>query len=511
MGWSTASCRPVNVVVKKLLLAVTGLCLGLTIVLFARTLTLESRQLNPQQIEPPAVGGSLVVGHLAAALRFPTVSSADATQNANKNPADAFVGFRGWMEETYPRLHHSPEVLEHELVAEASLLYQWQGADPELKPVLLLAHQDVVPASPEGWTHPPFAGRVADDFVWGRGALDDKGSLVAILEAAEYLLKAGFRPRRTLLLAFGHDEEIGGGGARALADLLERRVGRVQFVLDEGLAVVDGGSLGVDSPVALVGLAEKGYVTLELRVRSTGGHSSMPPGASAIGVLGRAVAALEGNPMPAMIRGPAEQMLLYLAPEVGFGKRLAMANLWLSAPLMARTIGRSPAGNALLRTTTVPTLFEAGVKENMLPREARALVNFRIHPRDSVRSVADHAWRTIADDRVEIRIPHLGREPSPVSPIFMESPGAGEENGFLTIQRTIEEIYPEAIVAPGLVLGGTDARHYTGLSLQVFRFAPLRVRQDDLPRFHGVDERISVRELERAVQFYIRLLENALG
>ena len=310
--------------------------------------------------------------------------------------------------------------------------------------MLLLAHQDVVPVAAgeeTGWTHPPFAGVVADGHVWGRGALDDKASLVAILEAVERLAASGRAPRRAILLAFGHDEEVGGErGAARIAERLAERGVAPEFVLDEGMAVLADGVPGVRGLVALVGIAEKGSVTLDLEVEAEGGHSSMPPRQTAIGILAAAVARLEASPMPARLAGPARLMLEGLAPEMGFGSRLAVANLWLFRRPLERRLAASPAGNALLRTTTAATLVEGGVKENVLPRSARAAVNFRLLPGDSIRSVIEHARRAIADPRVAVKVRGgFAAEASPVAPV--------ETAGFEAIRRSIAEVFPGAAVA----------------------------------------------------------------
>ena len=433
-------------------------------------------------------------------MRFQTISFQDSAEFNGPE----FERFRRYLVETFPRTHAA---LSRELINGHSLLYRWAGSDTALAPVVLMAHQDVVPIEPgtEGaWTQPPWGGTIADGYVWGRGVMDDKGNLVAILEAVETMLARGYTPKRTVYLAFGHDEEVGGprGAARIAATLQSRGV-RPWFVLDEGGALVEQMIPGVAAPVALIGVAEKGYMTLELSVRADGGHSSMPPRETAVGILSEAISELQEHPVPGGIREVTGVMFDYLGPEMGFLPRLIMANRWLTKPLVARMFGQSNEGSAMLRTTTAPTIFQAGVKENVLPSSARAIVNFRILPGDSPAFVTDHVRRVIDDPRVEIRnVPPGPREPSPTSSVTSES--------FALLQRTIRQVAPTAIVVPWLVVGGTDARNFTEISSEVYRVGVTRVGPGDTKRAHGTDERVSVEGYADMVRFYVQLMTNAV-
>src|SRR5437773_596279 len=310
-----------------------------------------------------------------------------------------------------------------------------------------LERQDVVPVesgTESRWTEPPFEGRIAGGYVWGRGALDDEGSLVGILEAVEHLVAAGTKPRRTVYLAFGYDEEVGGRrGAARIADLLASRNVHPELVLDEGGALATGLITGVAAPVALIGIAEKGYVTVELTAQAEGGHSSMPPRATAVGILAAGLARLETRQMPRAIRGPTADMFDYLGPEMPFAPRLVMANRWLLGGILTSQFGTTPQGNALLRTTTAPTVLQAGVKENVLPSTARALVNFRILPGDSVASVLEHVRRVVHDPQITVHpLTETLSNPSPVS-----SPDSAP---FRLLARTIRAVAPGTIVTPWL-------------------------------------------------------------
>jgi carboxypeptidase PM20D1 len=469
----------------------------LVVVVAANTLRFRSRR-PPVEPAPPLALAPETVQHLAAALRFRTVSHQDPAEDDRA----VFTAFHRWLAETFPR---AQATLAPETVAGASLLFTWKGRAADAAPVLLLAHQDVVPVDPateRAWTHPPFAGEIADGFVWGRGALDDKASLVALLEAVERLLADGFEPRRTVYLAFGHDEEVGGThGATTLAARLAERGVVPLVVLDEGLAVTEGIVSDVALPVALVGVAEKGYVSIELVVQAEGGHSSTPPRETAVGILATALARLERSQMPARITGPVRRLFEAIGPEMSLPNRVGLANLWLFAPLVIRTLTASPETSALVRTTTAPTILEAGIKENVLPVRARAVVNFRVLPGDGTADVLAHVTAVVADPRVVATpLRTTLSEPSPESRV--------DSAGFAAIARTIREIFPAAVVAPSLVLGATDARHYASLGADVYRFLPLRVRAGDLRRIHGIDERVAVDDWANAVRFYARLIRN---
>jgi len=431
---------------------------------------------------------------LGAALRVPTISSADPAAF----PHDELARLVELMEGQFPRLHAA---LRREQVGRHALLYLLEGRERALAPALLLAHLDVVPVeadAQEVWTHPPFGGEVAEGFVWGRGALDDKGAAWALLEALELHLRRGERPRRDVLVALGFDEEVGGGrGARAVAELLGERGVRPLFVLDEGLAVLEGLVPGVAAPVAAIGIAEKGFATVELSARGAGGHSSMPGAGTVVGRVARAVERLERHPLPAAIDGPTRLFLEGLRPHVGFGRRLVLSNLWLFAPLVERELARAAGTDALLRTTTAATRIAGGGRTNVLPRSASATVDFRVHPHDTVAGVLEHVRATIDDELVQVSLVDSGEAP-PVAP------AAGE--AWELLERAIRQVFPRAVVVPALLNARTDSLHYVALTRRIYRFMPLRLRPGDLERIHGVDERIAVADYLAAVRFYAQLL-----
>jgi carboxypeptidase PM20D1 len=481
------------------LLVVPGLGLVMLFaVLLVRTLRFSAR---PGPVPPAvaiAVDNDKATRRLARALRFRTVSQEDPTQFAG----EVFQAFHAWLAEAFPGVHAS---LQKETVGGFGLLFTWPGSESALRPVLLMAHQDVVPVSPEtepDWTHSPFAGEIADGHVWGRGALDDKSSLMGILEAVEALLASGFQPRRTLYLAFGQDEEIGGTqGAAKIAGLLRSRQVRVEYILDEGGFVAEGLIPGLAAPAALVGIAEKGYLTLELSVAGEGGHSSIPERHTIIGILSKALVRLEENPFPADL---SFSRLFFAKVGTGmpFPKRLALANLWLFAPWVEKMLSRSPEMNAGIRTTVAPTQLSAGVKENVLPVRVTAVVNFRVMPGEKTDGVIERVRQVVADSRVEVHARAIRSEPSPVSDVCAAS--------YDMLERTIRQVAgeEELLVAPYLVVGATDCRYYNDLCDNIYRFSFIRVGPEDLKRVHGIDERISVEGYAQLVRFYAQLLHN---
>ena len=438
---------------------------------------------------------------LAGAVRIPTISHEDSAAF----DSDAFQRLNAFLQTEFPRVHSQ---LRREVIGTHSLLYTWQGSNPSLKPILLMGHLDVVPVEPgteDSWHEAPFSGRIADGFVWGRGAIDNKFTVLGTLEAVEMLLGEGFQPPRTVYLAYGHDEEVGGTrGARQIAALLKSRGVQLEMVLDEGGVIGDGLLPGISAPTAMVGIGEKGFLSVELTTQSAGGHSSVPPARSAVGVLSEAVVRLERNPMPARLEGPTHQLFERIGPQFPFAQRVVFANLWATRPLVIRKLEKSPTTNAMVRTTTAVTMFQAGTKENVLASRARAVVNFRIFPGDSTAGVLEHVRDVVDDQRVEIQpAGAFSAEPSAVS--------SAESESFRRVEQAIRSVAPDVIVAPYLVVVVTDARHYGELSSNVFRFMPVQLASSDLARMHGTNERVAVRDYERAIRIYRQLLVNGAG
>jgi carboxypeptidase PM20D1 len=436
--------------------------------------------------------------HLAAALRQRTISH----QDRSALDGVAFAGLRAHLAHSYPRMHAT---LAPETVNEHSLLYTWKGRDPSLQPILFMAHMDVVPVEREAdWTHPPFAGEVAGGYVWGRGALDDKGNLIALCEAVEGLLAAGVVPERTIYFAMGHDEEVGGreGNAR-IAALLGARGVRLSAVFDEGTPITVGIIDGLAAPVATIALTEKGYVTVELTAHSEGGHSSMPPPETAVGLLAGALERLEAAPFAPRLTLASRLSFAYLGPEMNFSRRLVFANLWLFDGVVARQMARgSNATNAMVRTTLAPTMLTGSAKENVLPIEARGTVNLRILPGETIAGTVERVRHVVDDPRIALTVRQdTLSEPAPIS--------SDASPAFIMLHRTIRRVFPGVLVAPSLMMGASDSRHYLPLADDVYRFSPYFTTREDLKRLHGTDERLGVTNLQQAVRYYGELMRAA--
>jgi carboxypeptidase PM20D1 len=485
---------------KRILLGLLLALVALAAVVAVKTWTTPSRQLVVAPAPKLDIDLQAAAKRLAGAIPIRTVSSLD---DPAANLAE-FDRLHAYLEQNFPKVHAT---LKKEVVGQKALLYTWTGSDAAAKPIALMAHQDMVPIAPgteKAWSVDPFGGEIKDGFVWGRGTLDNKGNLFAQMEAIELLIASGFKPRQTVYLVMGDDEEVSGlRGAQPIAQLLKSRGVKLDWVLDEGLLVLDGVLPGLSKPAALIGLAEKGYATFFLSLDTAPGHSSMPPAHSAIGSMSAALARLEANPMPGGIQGVAGQMFGTLAPEMSGINRVMLSNLWLTAPLVEGQLQKSPSSNAMLRTTTALTIVRAGNKDNVLPGRAEAAVNFRVLPGDTIDSVEAHLRKQLGNDEIKIKRYPGNSEASPVSPT--------DSAGYRTIERSVRQSFPDAIVAPGLMTAATDSRHFSILSDAVFRFSPFRMKNEDLARFHGTNERLAISNYGEMIGFYQQLLRNASG
>jgi carboxypeptidase PM20D1 len=447
----------------------------------------------PVELAPAVpVDAERAARNLSAAVRIRTISHQDPAEN----DAAEWTRLHEWLHATYPAAHAA---MTRETVAGHSLIYTWPGGNPALRPILLMAHQDVVPVTPgtEGdWTHPPFEGVITDDAVWGRGTVDDKGALVGLFEALETLATAGFTPQRTVYIASGHDEEAGGAGAKAIAELLQQRGVRPEFVLDEGMLVVQDLPL-LGRPVALIGVGEKGYATLKVTAPSPGGHSSAPPPETGVEVLAKAVLAITGTPFPLQFDGPAADMVRALAPEASLRVRMAVANEWLFRPLLIRQLSSTPAGAATLHTTIAPTMLRGSPKENVLPQDATAWINYRIAPGTLAADVMQRA--TDATRGLDVTLAWQG-------PAYDPPPVSSSTSNAYRVLAALAAGEERTAVAPALVTATTDSRYMTGIADDVYRFAPIVVTLDELKMIHGTNERMTLENLRRMVDFYARLV-----
>lgn len=436
-----------------------------------------------------------IADRLSRMIQLPTISA--ELDERGMAPFDDFVAL---LAELYPLTHQR---LERERHTDLGLLYRWEGRSAD-DPLLLMAHYDVVPAdASDEWTHPPFAGRIADGWVYGRGALDDKGPLLVILEAVENLLAAGFTPERDVYLSFGANEETFGDAAGTIAAALRERGVIPWLVLDEGGAVVADPLPLVRGRFALVGVAEKGVLTVRLTARGAGGHASAPPPFTAVRRIGRALDRLGPRTFAARTP-PAISAMLDRFADRAYGIPRVLYRLLASAPRLTARLFAAAGGElaAFVRTTVAPTMQTGGTAANVLPSQASATVNLRIAVGESVAGTVRRIRRRIADRRVEVTVVD-GDDPSPQSPV--DGPAID------AIAAAVDVAYPGTVTVPYIMMQATDSRHFHRFCPAVYRFAPLEMSAELRASIHGVDERVRVESLERGERFHRALIEGLSG
>ncbi|MGO8692784.1 MAG: M20/M25/M40 family metallo-hydrolase [Rectinemataceae bacterium] len=479
-------------------LALIALIAALSIIVLARALATRRAPPSPPPLSARELEAAAGVEETIAALvRRPTVSWFDY----GHTDAAAFEALKRDLVALFPRVHAS---LVRREIGEWALLYEWEGSDSTLAPTIFCSHFDVVPADDAvAWAHPPFSGDLAEGFVWGRGSQDVKVTLASILYAAERLLAEGFVPRRKLYFAFGGDEEVGGPlGAGAVGSFLADQAIRASFLLDEGGPIADGLLSFADRPLALLGVAEKGYIDISIEAKGAGGHASMPPRRTAAGDLSRAVAAIEAKPSPARLTKTVRAFLERVSPYAPFSYRLLFRNLWLFSGLVKAALSATPSSNALIRTTAAPTMLQGSTKENVLADRATANVNVRILPGDSFGAVIERLGRIVAPFGCTARQAYEGLavEPLPESSI--------EAEGYRAVESALAASFPEAACVPFLFSAGTDTKHYRDVAENIYRLTPLRQTARDLAQVHARDERVSVDNARRCAIFYAKLIHS---
>ena len=469
--------------------------LVLIAIVLINTFTATSVQPEPFNEEPPTVPET-AIDHLSLAIQFPTIA-----HKIEMMDREAFDGLLQFIDSTYLLFSSATSKT---IVSSHTLLYRWEGSEPGLEPNLFMGHMDVVPieaATRDKWDYSPFSGAVDNGFINGRGSLDDKNTVIGLLEAAEMLIKKGFKPKRTIYFLFGQDEEIGGHeGARLVVEKFVREGTHLNMVWDEGTIIGKELVPGMENEVALIGIAEKGYVSFELHAEVEGGHSSMPASSNSIGDLSTAIAKLQENPFPFEIAAPVEGFIEYLGPEMPFVNRMAFSNTWLFEPMIINTYASNENGRALIHTTMAPTIFKAGIKDNVIPTSAKAVVNCRILPGHDVEETKARIEAVINNPNIRVTPQETQQNPSKSTDY--------NSTVFRTICSSVRTVYPESRSAPFLMLGATDSRHFEPVCEHIIKFAPFVYESEDLPRLHGINERIHVDNFKKGIQIYCLAIEN---
>ncbi len=449
-------------------------------------------------LTPEKVDVDRFVKNLSKAIQFKTIA------NVDESLVDwaVFDEFHAFLKETYPLVH---ENLDLQIISTRSLLYHWKSDFPEKEPIALLAHQDVVPVSPgtEGdWTYDAFGGEVADGFIWGRGTLDIKNQLIGIMEAVETLLEEGFKPERDVYLCFGHNEEVmaegEASGAYCIMKYFKEKGIKLDSVIDEGGAILPVDIKGViKKNIAGVGVAEKGHVDFKVSVNAKGGHSSTPAKHNGLGALSKVVLNLENH----QFKGELTPSLWKLFNEIGknttYPVRIVASNLPLLKPLAEKICLNIPETAAMMRTTTAVTQAKGSPAPNVLPQNPYVNINFRIMPGQTIEDVEKHI-RKYAGKNAVIELVE-GNAPSKISPT--------DSRAFNAITKICKDMNPDNIVAPYLVMGGTDARQYEDVCDNIYRYSPYLVDTSLLLTTHGTNERLPLNAVEDGVAFFKRYIK----
>jgi len=438
---------------------------------------------------------NIALEHLAQSTTIQVIGYDDANNDSINH--QTILDFHQWVKNTYPLIAKNAK---WEIINQHSLLITLKGQSNKAA-AMFLGHFDVVPTPDSSdWKHKPFKGTIAKDTLWGRGALDDKNVIVALLEAAEYRLSKGFQFNRTLIFAFGHDEETGGkNGAAAIAKHLIKNKTAVSFIADEGFGVMKGIVPGLKNNCAIIGLSEKGNVSIKLSVNQLGGHSAWPNPENATSILSRGLSKLENYQFPAHLDGPVRGLFTEAAPYMDWGYRALFSNLWITAPLVKTVLLGGEKTAATIRTTHVTTIIKSGTKENVVPPIAEAIVNLRLFPGDDIAFVESEINRVLNDPRIKTSVYLEGQEATPISP--------DNGDGYDQIKECIHAQFPETVVVPGLVITGTDCKNYTAVTNRMYRFVPFEFSDSNLSGIHGKNEYITRGQFNQAVVFYIDLFQ----
>ena len=449
--------------------------------------------MSPCFLKAQGVDSERVQRHLSEAIQIKTVSCVDESQV----DWSEFDRFHVFLEEAYPLVH---QTLQREKVSKASLLYTWEGTDPLLDPMAILAHIDVVPASDsddEPWQYPPFSGYNDGQFIWGRGALDMKNFLICTMEAVETLLEEGYVPKRTLYLCFGHNEETATGkesGAKTIVNVLKNRGVHLESVIDEGGAIFPVDIIGVmRANLVGIGIAEKGNADVRISIQAKGGHSSRPPRHTAAGVLAKVVRDIERHPFDPTMLPVVEDMFKIIGKNTSFPLRLLAPSILDIEPLVLAVLSRIPSTATFVRTTTACTVIEGGVAHNVLPQKASVIMNCRLLPGTTAEDLERHIRRVVRNKNIDIEILSF-KAPSTISPV--------DSKAYTVLSELSKQREGKIVVAPYLVMGRTDSFQYEPICQNIYRYSPFVVDMSLLLTTHAANERCPIDQLAEGVRFY---------
>ena len=466
---------------------ILGICVAFLCFLIIRTFLFKPSKISYQKVSHE-IDEKRSFESLSNLIQCQTVSYEDTSRISE----DAFQSLRNLIFERYPNIIKMSSFSMHE----KGMLFKIKGTD-DLDPVILMSHYDVVPVT-DDWDDDPFSGKISDTHIYGRGALDTKHSLNAILESVEMMLTQGHTFKHDLYLSFGGDEETYGTSQIAIVEHLKKEGVTPYFVLDEGGAIVSDIFPGVKEKTAVIGIAEKGFLNIKLTAKSQGGHASTPPKHTPISILSNAVHKLNRHPFPLKLTKPVRLLFDSVAP---YSKskviRFLFANIFLFLPLI-KLIAKLSGGQfkALFQTSQAFTMMKGSDAINVLPSEASVSINYRMIPGETSNDIITRIKNIVKDDRIDISI-HEVTEASTISKV---------DDRYTLVEHAIHQTWPDVIVSPYLMIATSDSRRYHQISSHVYKFSPMDVTDDDLAKIHGINEDISKENVIQGIHFYLNLL-----
>jgi carboxypeptidase PM20D1 len=466
--------------------------LFLLTVLIIRTIKFVPKKEKDVELKNHKLDDKKIIQDMVDMIRIKTISN----REEGKTDWLEFKRFQDLLLERFPLVHKYFQLTQ---IGKTGLLYYMKGKQEKTRGTVLMAHYDVVPALEDAWERNPFSGDIVDDEIWGRGTLDTKGTLCGIMEAVEELLKTDYQPMDDLYLSFSGEEEIDGDSCREIVAYLKQNGITPSLVLDEGGAVVERVFPGVHKSSALIGIAEKGTLSLELSLKSKGGHASTPPAHTIVGELAKAAVLIEKRIFKSHLTKPVKEMFETLGPHSSFVYRMLFSNLWLFKPILDMICKKSGGElNAMLRTTCALTKMQGSDAFNVLPPAASIGMNLRLLDTETMETATKHIRNIIRNEKINIEV-KSGMNPSIVSDIECDS--------FEVLKETIRETFEDVVVSPYLMMAASDSRHYCQITDKVYRFSPMELSKEQRAMIHGHNERIPVATLLKTVSFYVSLLK----